>query len=119
MRRTLEPRGLAIALALAIAALPASAGAKKYQMSGAWFIRNGRVFVPLQFAFSGTMTRHSMGTGTLFGGPASQPFNFHFPMSLPVGPMTDPGRSVMGGSTSDGSTGSQLSGGAATRATVR
>jgi hypothetical protein len=88
MRWTLAPRGLAIVLALAIVALPASAGAKKYQMSGAWFIRNGQIFLPLQFAFSGTMTHHSMGTGTLFGGPATQPFPYHFPMSLPVGPMT-------------------------------
>jgi hypothetical protein len=87
MRRTLEPRGLAIALALALAALPANAGAKKYRMSGTWFIRNGRVFMPLQFALSPPNPK-SMGTGTLFGGPATQPFSLHFPMSLPVGPMT-------------------------------
>jgi hypothetical protein len=76
MRWTPDPRGLAIALALAIAGLPASAGAKKYQMSGTWIIRNGQVFIPLQFAVSGTQTHKSMGTGTLFGGPASQPFLF-------------------------------------------
>src|SRR5215831_3227667 len=62
MRRTPDPRGLAIALALAILALPQSAGAKKYQMSGSWFIRNGQVFIPLQFALSPTITHHSMGT---------------------------------------------------------
>src|SRR5215471_11865427 len=87
MRRTLTPRGLAIALALAIVALPASAGAKKYQMSGSWFSRNGQVFIPLQFALS-TIPHKSMGTGTLFGmGVATQPFPYHFPPSLPIGPM--------------------------------
>jgi hypothetical protein len=48
MRWTPDPRGLALALALAIVALPASAGAKKYQMASTWFIRNGDVFIPLQ-----------------------------------------------------------------------
>src|SRR5215471_9218165 len=71
-------------------ALPERASAKKYMMSGTWFIRNGQVFIPLQFALSSTMTHKSMGTGTLFGGPATQPFPYHFPPTLPLGPMGTP-----------------------------
>ena len=50
-----------VALALLLA-LPPAASARKLQMSGTWAIRNGRVFIPLQFAQQlpgGTMT--SMG----------------------------------------------------------
>src|SRR5215831_1293358 len=87
MRSTLDPRDLAIALALAIAALPARAGAKKYQMSGSWLMRNGGAFQPLQFALSATAIHKSMGTGTQFGGMTTQPFPYHFPPSMPLGPM--------------------------------
>jgi hypothetical protein len=60
----------AAVMALAIAS-PASA--RKFQMSGSWFVRNGQVFIPLQFAATamGTgmqMTHVSMGnlTGAYF-----------------------------------------------------
>ena len=55
-----------IALALLVA-LPPSAGARKFQMSGTWAIRNGSVFLPLQFAASlmgSQMTMTSMGDFT-------------------------------------------------------
>ena len=73
-------------LSLASSCNTASAGAKKYQVSGTWFMRNGQVFIPLQFALSDP-THKSMGTGTLFRGPATQPFHYHFPPTLPLGPM--------------------------------
>ena len=69
MRRTRYRVGLAIAAAVAMLALPESESAKQYQMSGRWFMRNGQVFIPLQFPRTPTGLRASMGTGTVFGGP--------------------------------------------------
>jgi len=58
-----------------ILALGAPASARKFQMSGNWVIRNGQVFIPLQFAGTamgtgGQMTHVSMGNLT---------FAFFFP----------------------------------------
>jgi len=53
--------GVALALVLALAA---PADARKFQMTGTWVVRNGQVFIPLQFAASlgGTkMTMTSLG----------------------------------------------------------
>jgi hypothetical protein len=59
MRRPVSlPRGAALGFALLAAlALAAPAGARKFQMSGNWVMRNGQVFLPLQFAAT------AMGTG--------------------------------------------------------
>jgi hypothetical protein len=64
--------GAALALALALAS---PAFARKFQMSGTWIVRNGGVFVPIQFAFagmdmSGNTIHASMGNLTgAFGFP--------------------------------------------------
>jgi len=52
----------AVVVALFVHAPPA--GARKLQMSGTWAIRNGQLFIPLQFAttlMGGQMTHKSMG----------------------------------------------------------
>jgi len=61
---------LAVATALGLAlSLAAPASARKFQMSGSWFVRNGQVFIPLQFAATAMgsgfqMTHLSMGNLT-------------------------------------------------------
>jgi len=55
--------GLTVVAAFLLA-LPPVAGARKLQMSGTWAIRNGQVFIPLQFASTvggSRMTATSMG----------------------------------------------------------
>lgn len=75
---------------VAVLAFAAPASARKFQMSGNWVIRNGQVFIPLQFAATamgtgGGMTHLSMG-------------NLTFAFGFPNGPM--PG---LGGVTATGS----------------
>jgi len=54
--------GAALAAAwLAFALLAGDAGARKFQMSGTWVIRNGQVFIPLQFAQNPTPTPATFG----------------------------------------------------------
>jgi hypothetical protein len=71
---------IAAALLAALALLPVPAGARKFQMSGSWVMRNGGAFalggfVPLQFTATlsgsgGQMTHASMGNLTnAFGSP--------------------------------------------------
>jgi len=53
-----------VAMVALLPALPAPAGARKLQMSGTWAIRNGQMFIPLQFPTPlgvGQMTHTSMG----------------------------------------------------------
>jgi len=89
MLRSRQLRGAAVGAALILAfvfATPASA--RKFQMSGTWTIRNGSVFIPLQFAKSlggSQMTMTSMG-------------NFTNAFFFPNGPMMG-----MGGVTATGS----------------
>jgi len=49
-RRAWRPAAIAGALLGLLIALPSAANARKLQMSGTWAIRNGSVFIPLQFA---------------------------------------------------------------------
>src|SRR5262249_22786617 len=45
------PRAVAVMLLVAsLLSLAGDAAARKFQMSGTWVIRNGQVFIPLQFA---------------------------------------------------------------------
>jgi len=71
-----------VAAALGIfVALPDVASAKKFQMTGNWFIRNGQVFIPLginrphatKMTVMGNVIWTSMGAG---------PFPFHFPSAF-------------------------------------
>jgi hypothetical protein len=64
----LGPWRAAAACALALALAP-DAGARKFQMSGSWILRNGSTFVPLQWASTamggaGPMNHASMGNLT-------------------------------------------------------
>lgn len=53
--RQLQRFGLVAVMGAALMALTLAtpASARKFQMSGTWFVRNGQVFIPLQFAAAG------------------------------------------------------------------
>ena len=53
--RQLQRFGLVAVMGAALVALTLAtpASARKFQMSGSWFVRNGQVFIPLQFAAAG------------------------------------------------------------------
>jgi len=53
--RQVQRYGLVAVMGAALMALTLAtpASARKFQMSGSWFVRNGQVFIPLQFAAAG------------------------------------------------------------------
>src|SRR5262245_33650515 len=71
--RQVQRLGLVAVMGAALMAIAFAtpASARKFQMSGTWFVRNGQVFIPLQFVFTypgSQMTHASMGnlTGAFF-----------------------------------------------------
>jgi len=69
MRRSLGIKVAAVAgvALLAAVTLAAPASARKFQMSGNWIIRNGQVFIPLQFALTAGQLGLPAGQMTHFG----------------------------------------------------
>src|SRR5215510_301917 len=81
--RQVQRYGLVAVMGAALMALTLAtpASARKFQMSGTWFARNGGVFIPLQFAatFMGSMgSRLNLSMGNLTGA-------FGFPNGAPPG----------------------------------
>lgn len=98
--RTDRSSGFVRATGLALLALGlvlgSPAGAKQFNMTGSWIVRNGQVFIPLQFPLSAItmgMTFHQTGTNAA-GGPAKA-------INFPNGPIIGGGVvTASGGTTS-------------------
>jgi hypothetical protein len=76
--RQLQRFGLAAVMGVALVALTLAtpASARKFQMSGNWIIRNGQVFIPLQFA---TAVMDTMGTTVVHQSMGNLTGAFFFP----------------------------------------
>src|SRR5262245_56078120 len=93
--RQLQRFGLAAVMGVALVALTLAtpASARKFQMSGNWIIRNGQVFIPLQFA-TAVMDPMAAPAGVVHISMGNLSGAFFFPN----GPMP-----VLGGVTAQGS----------------
>jgi hypothetical protein len=80
--RQLQRFGLVAVMGAALVALTLAtpASARKFQMSGSWFVRNGQVFIPLQFAAAGMN-----GTKVLHASKGNLTGAFFFPNGVVPG----------------------------------